>query len=72
MPRTNGPFQVFERIGERAYKINILDDYGVIRGTFNIGDLSLYFDYENLWENSFEVGQYNADGKTLKVDKPIT
>ncbi|GAV87456.1 hypothetical protein CFOL_v3_30882 [Cephalotus follicularis] len=38
-PRADGPFEVVERVGDNAYKIKLLGDYGVST-TFNIGDLS--------------------------------
>ncbi|GAV70351.1 hypothetical protein CFOL_v3_13849 [Cephalotus follicularis] len=38
-PRADGPFEVLERVGDNAYKIKLLGDYGVST-TFNIGDLS--------------------------------
>lgn len=49
-PKVDGPFKVLERIGENAYKIDLLDGYGVST-TFNITDLSPYHEnsnYQNL------------------------
>ena len=41
-PRRDGPFQVLERIGDNAYKIDLPNEYGNVSATFNIADLSLY------------------------------
>jgi len=43
MPRAKGPFEVPERINNNAYKINLLNDYGV-SATFNVVDLASYFE----------------------------
>ena len=43
MPRSDGPFEVFEKIGPNAYKIDLPGDYGVST-TFNMADLSPYYD----------------------------
>lgn len=45
-PRGDGPFKVIKRIGDNAYKIELLDRYGV-SDTFNIVDLSPYINEEN-------------------------
>ncbi|XP_074314916.1 uncharacterized protein LOC141651088 [Silene latifolia] len=46
MRRADGPFEVVERIGSNAYKVNLPGDYGV-HDTFNVGDLSPYYDSED-------------------------
>uniref|UniRef100_A0A2N9J8I5 Integrase catalytic domain-containing protein n=1 Tax=Fagus sylvatica TaxID=28930 RepID=A0A2N9J8I5_FAGSY len=43
MPRADGPFRVLQRIGEKAYKIELPGDYGV-SATFNVSDLSPYYE----------------------------
>ena len=43
MPQSDGPFQVIEKIGPNAYKIDLPGDYGV-SATFNVDDLSAYYD----------------------------
>jgi len=43
MPWSDGPFEVIEKIGPNAYKIDLLGDYGVL-ATFNVADLSPYYD----------------------------
>ncbi|GAV63002.1 hypothetical protein CFOL_v3_06524 [Cephalotus follicularis] len=42
-PWTTGPFEVLERIGNNAYKINLPGEYGV-SATFNIGNLSPFLE----------------------------
>ncbi|MDP1086273.1 hypothetical protein Q6245_28300, partial [Klebsiella pneumoniae] len=41
MPRAEGPFEILEKIGPNAYKVDLPGEYGV-HGTFNVGDLSPY------------------------------
>jgi hypothetical protein len=40
-PSGDGPFQVFERINDNAYKIDLPGKYGV-NATFNVVDLTLF------------------------------
>ena len=42
-PRADGPFKVFQQIGENAYKIDLFGDYDV-SATFNVSDLSPYYE----------------------------
>lgn len=42
-PRVNGSFRVTQKINDNAYKIELSADYGV-SATFNVVDLSPYFD----------------------------
>jgi len=59
MPRADGPFEVLERISDNAYKINLPGDYGV-SATFNVADLSPYFEdghLDNLRANSSQQGE---------------
>ena len=44
-PRADGPFRVTQKINDNAYKIELPGDYGV-SATFNVVDLSPYFDDE--------------------------
>ena len=43
MPRSDGPFEVIEKINPNAYKINLLGDYKV-SATFDVVGLSPYYD----------------------------
>jgi len=47
MPRVDDPFEVLERINDNAYKVNLPGDYGV-SATFNVADLSPYFEDDHL------------------------
>ncbi|XP_027343128.1 uncharacterized protein LOC113855696 [Abrus precatorius] len=42
-PRANGPFRVVQKINDNAYKIELLESYGVA-ATFNVADLSPYYE----------------------------
>ena len=42
MPRSDGPFEILEKIGPNAYKVDLPGDYGV-SATFNVADLSPYY-----------------------------
>jgi len=42
MPRSNGPFEILEKVGPNAYLVNLLGDYGV-SATFNAVDLNPYY-----------------------------
>jgi len=55
MPRLDRPFEIREKIGPNAYKVDLPSDYGV-SATFNVADLSPYHDEDeeilSLWSNS--------------------
>jgi len=62
MPRANGPFEVVEKINDNAYKIDLPGDYGV-SCSFNVADLSPYFEdepLENLRSNSSQQREDDA------------
>ncbi|GAV85528.1 hypothetical protein CFOL_v3_28964 [Cephalotus follicularis] len=44
-PRANGPFKFLQRINDNAYKIELPGEYNV-SGTFNVADLSPYYNDE--------------------------
>jgi len=64
MPRSDRPFEVIEKIGPNAYKINLLGEYRVST-TFNVADLSPYYDEDDqflsLRSNCNQSGKYNRD-----------
>ena len=63
MPRVDAPFEVLERINDNAYKVNLPGDYGV-SATFNVADLSPYFEDDylvNLRTNSPQQGENDGD-----------
>ena len=45
-PRADGPFKVLQCIGDDAYKIELLGEYGV-SANFNVSELSLYHEEED-------------------------
>jgi len=45
MPRSDGPFEVLDKIGPNAYKVDLPGDCGVST-TFNVADLSPYYEEE--------------------------
>ena len=47
MPRSDGPFEILEKVGPNSYKADLPGDDGV-SATFNVSDLSPYFDDEPL------------------------
>ena len=64
MERSDGPFEVIERIGDNAYKLQLLGDMGV-SATFYVGDLSPYVedsieDPSDLRANPPEEGEVDA------------
>jgi len=62
MPTADGPFEVVERINDNPYKIDLLGDYSV-SCTFNVADLSPYFEdepLENLRSNSSQQREDDA------------
>jgi len=76
MPRTDGPFEVLEKINDNAYKINLPGEYGV-SCTFNVADLNPYFEddrLENLRSNSLQQGKDDAlkeDQEGEQVERPL-
>ena len=77
-PRGDGPFQVLERINDKAYKLDFQGEYN-INATFNVSDLSPFDVGEDSRSNPFEErgNDGNQGGPTLKdplqvPDGPIT
>ena len=59
MPRTDGPFEILERVNDNAYKVNLLGAYEV-SSTFNVANLSPYLEDDhlaNLRANSPQQGE---------------
>jgi len=70
MPRVEGPFNVLEQINDNAYKIDLPVDYQV--ATFNVSDLSLYEDdnnLANLRSNFSKPGEGDGGPSKLCQDK---
>src|SRR3954465_12123719 len=53
LPRGDGPFQVFERINDNAYKLDLPGEYNV-SATFNVADLSPFDAGVDLRTNPFQ------------------
>ena len=72
-PRVDGPFKVLQRIGENAYKIELLGGYGVL-ATFKVFDLSPYYEAQedevDLGASHFQAGKYNI-GVSQDPTSPI-
>ena len=52
-PRGDGPFQIFVKINDNAYKVDLPGEYNVF-ATFNVSDLSPFDVGEDSWSNPFE------------------
>jgi len=67
MPRSDGPFEILEKIDPNAYKVDLLGEYGV-SSTFNVADLSPYYDpnddIPSLRSNSHQAGEDDGDQPT--------
>jgi len=67
MPCSDGPFEILEKIGSNAYKVDLPREYGVL-ATFNVSDLSRYYDESedipSLRSNSHQAGEDDGDHRT--------
>ena len=73
MARSDGPFEVLEKVGSNAYKLQLPGEMAV-SATFNIGDLSPYvednidkpsgyysqYKFPDLWPNPSEDGEVHT------------
>ena len=74
MPRAAGPFKVFEKINDNAYKIELHADFGV-SPTFNIADLKPYLGEEDELASrttSLQEGEDDEDITPMVMQGPIT
>ena len=55
MPRAAGPFQIFAKYGENAFKLELPKEYGVV-ATFIIGDLAPQYRPSKLRTTPVEEG----------------
>ena len=75
-PRGDGPFQVFERINDNAYKLDLPGEYN-ISVTFNVSDLSPFDEGDDSGMNPFEE-RWNDENQQAFKDplhipvRPIT
>jgi len=67
MPRSDGPFEILEKVGPNAYKVDLPGEYGV-SATFNVANLSPYFEENDeipsLRSNSNSLGEDDGDHPT--------
>ncbi|KAL0420360.1 UNVERIFIED_CONTAM: hypothetical protein Slati_3058900 [Sesamum latifolium] len=65
MPRGDRPFQVFEKINDNAYKLDLLDEYGA-SATFN---LSPFYDADNEESRTipFQEGEDDENNKGIQT-----
>jgi len=72
MPRSYRPFEIFEKIGPNAHKVDLPGDYGVST-TFNVADLSPYYDEDeeilSLRLNSNQAGENDGDHQDQAMDE---
>lgn len=64
-PRADGPFEVLERIGDNAYKIDLPSEFGNVSATFNVGDLSPYLEDGELVDLRANPSQPGEDDENL-------
>ena len=72
MPRADGPFEVIEKVNDNAYKVDLPGDYGV-SATFNVADLSPYFEDDhlvNLRANSSQQGEDDGGPSMNIISSP--
>jgi len=64
VPRSDGPFEIMEKVGPNCYKVDLPGDYRV-SATVNVANLSPYFDQDeeltSLRSNSHLVGENDGD-----------
>jgi len=61
MPHSDVPFEILEKIGPNAYKVDLPGEYGV-SATFNVADLSLYH------EESEEIPSLRSNSSQARED----
>jgi len=64
MPRSDVPFEILEKIGPKAYKVDLPGEYGV-SATFTVADLSPYHEKSeeipSLRSNTHQAGEDDGD-----------
>ena len=55
LPRGDGPFQVLERINDKAYRLDLPGEY-TVSATFNVSDLSPFDAGDDLRSNPSKEG----------------
>ncbi|KAL4291903.1 hypothetical protein GQ457_14G015330 [Hibiscus cannabinus] len=67
LPRGDGPFQIVEKVNDNAYKLDLPGEY-TVSATFNISDLTPFYDSADLRSNPFQEG---GDDVSTSVSAPI-
>ncbi|KAL2249830.1 UNVERIFIED_CONTAM: Transposon Ty3-I Gag-Pol polyprotein, partial [Sesamum indicum] len=72
MPRGDGPFQVLKRINDNSYKLDLPGQYGV-SATFNVSDLSPFYDADNEESRTtpFQEGEDDRNTEGVQQAKEI-
>ena len=69
--RGDGPFEIIEKIGDNAYKLDLQGKYGV-SSTFNMADLSPYDGLsDDSWSNPLQEGEDDKDIMADPLRVPI-
>ncbi|KAL4386668.1 hypothetical protein GQ457_09G018020 [Hibiscus cannabinus] len=67
LPRGDGPFQIVEKVNDNAYKLDLPGEY-TVSATFNISDLTPFYDSTDLRSNPFQEG---GDDVSTSAPAPI-
>ncbi|KAL4312218.1 hypothetical protein GQ457_01G020380 [Hibiscus cannabinus] len=67
LPRGDGPFQIVEKVNDNAYKLDLPGEY-TVSATFNISDLTPFYDSADLRSNPF---QERGDDVITSAPAPI-
>ncbi|KAK8554939.1 hypothetical protein V6N13_016193 [Hibiscus sabdariffa] len=67
LPRGDGPFQIVEKVNDNAYKLDLPGEY-TVSATFNISDLTPFYDSADLRSNPFQEG---GDDVSTSAPAPI-
>ncbi|KAL4282950.1 hypothetical protein GQ457_16G018720 [Hibiscus cannabinus] len=67
LPQGDGPFQIVEKVNDNAYKLDLPGEY-TVSATFNISDLTPFYDSTDLRSNPF---QERGDDVSTSAPAPI-
>ncbi|KAL4282451.1 hypothetical protein GQ457_16G018480 [Hibiscus cannabinus] len=67
LPQGDGPFQIVEKVNDNAYKLDLPGEY-TVSATFNISDLTHFYDSADLRSNPF---QERGDDVSTSAPAPI-
>jgi hypothetical protein len=69
--RANGPFKIFEKINDNAYKFELPPEFGV-SPTFNISDLWPYLGEEDVVPSRMTLIQEGKDDEDITMSDTTT